>query len=143
MRLRYRSDFHPDLGNLSKRLRCLLGGDRPSQTTHQALSPHQTLRFGAGHALRLASFRGGGIVSGTVCAKRSVWCRVRGNILAEWYSILRLHPDRNRDFKVSHLFSATKTLHQYQAIVKLHGVFSSCCRTTASLPSLQFHRDLR
>jgi hypothetical protein len=39
MRLRYRPDFHPDLTDLSKRLRCHLGGDRPSQTTHQALSP--------------------------------------------------------------------------------------------------------
>ena len=38
MLLHYQSDFHPDLANLCKRLRCHLGGDRPSQTTHQALS---------------------------------------------------------------------------------------------------------
>jgi len=39
MLLHYQSDFHPDLANLCKRLRCHLGGDRPSQTTHQALFP--------------------------------------------------------------------------------------------------------
>jgi len=38
--LHYRPDFHPDLAYLCKRLRCHLGGDRPSQTTHQALSPN-------------------------------------------------------------------------------------------------------
>ena len=39
MLLHYQPDFHPDLTNLCKRLRCHLGGDRPSQTTHQALFP--------------------------------------------------------------------------------------------------------
>ena len=39
MVLSYHSDFHPELANLYERLRYLLGGDRPSQTTHQALFP--------------------------------------------------------------------------------------------------------
>ena len=38
MGLPYRADFHPALANLCKRLRYLLGGHRPSQTTHQILS---------------------------------------------------------------------------------------------------------
>ena len=38
MVLSYRSDFHPELANLCEHLRYCLGGDRPSQTTHQALS---------------------------------------------------------------------------------------------------------
>ena len=32
------------------------------------------------------------------------------------------------------------TLIQCQAVVKLHGVFSSCCGQTASLPPMHFHR---
>ena len=35
MLLHYQSDFHPDLANLSKRLRCLLG---TSVTTYQCLT---------------------------------------------------------------------------------------------------------
>ena len=46
MGLPYRSDVHPDLANLCKRLRYLLGGDRPSQTTHQILSSKPGSRFG-------------------------------------------------------------------------------------------------
>jgi len=38
MRLHDHSHFHRELANLSKRLRYILGGDRPSQTTYQALS---------------------------------------------------------------------------------------------------------
>ena len=38
MLLHYQPDFHPDLANLCKRLRCHLGGDRPSQTTRLTLS---------------------------------------------------------------------------------------------------------
>ncbi len=39
MRLRVQSGFHPDQANLCRRLRYSLGGDRPSQTAHQILSP--------------------------------------------------------------------------------------------------------
>jgi hypothetical protein len=39
MGLPYRTDFHPALANLCKRLRYFLGGERPTQTTHQILSP--------------------------------------------------------------------------------------------------------
>ena len=39
MPLHYQSDFHPDLANLCKRLRYILGGYRPSKTTHQTLFP--------------------------------------------------------------------------------------------------------
>ena len=38
MGLPYHSRFHRELANLCKRLRYILGGDRPSQTTHQILS---------------------------------------------------------------------------------------------------------
>ena len=47
--------FHRTLANLCKRLRYLLGGDRPSQTTHQTLSPD---RF-HGTRLELKTNRGG------------------------------------------------------------------------------------
>jgi hypothetical protein len=55
MPLRYRLDFHPSLANLCKRLRYILGGDRPSQTTHQILSflPIQ------GEKLELSEHKGG------------------------------------------------------------------------------------
>ena len=39
MVLSYCSDFHPELADLCEHLRYFLGGDRPSQTTHQALFP--------------------------------------------------------------------------------------------------------
>jgi len=39
MRLHVQPGFHPDQANLCRRLRYLLGGDRPSQTAHQILSP--------------------------------------------------------------------------------------------------------
>ena len=38
MPLHYQSRFHRDLANLCKRLRYILGGIRPRQTTHQILS---------------------------------------------------------------------------------------------------------
>ena len=34
---------------------------------------------------------------------------------------------RNREINASHLFYAVLTRHQYQVIVKVHGVFPSCC----------------
>ena len=37
-----------------------------------------------------------------------------------------LRPDRNRDFNASHLSYAGDTNIQYQATVKVHGVFPSC-----------------
>ena len=40
MPLHYRHGFHSRLTNLNKFLRYNLGGDRPSQTTHQILSPY-------------------------------------------------------------------------------------------------------
>ncbi len=39
MPLHYLPGFHSGIANLSKRLRYLLGGIRPRQTTHQILSP--------------------------------------------------------------------------------------------------------
>ena len=35
----YHPGFHPELAYLCKRLRYFLGGDHPSQTTHQTMSP--------------------------------------------------------------------------------------------------------
>ncbi len=53
--MHYQSDVHPDLANLCKRLRYLLGGYRPSQTTHQILS---LSRF-HGSKLELKQHKGG------------------------------------------------------------------------------------
>ena len=38
MLLHYHPGFHPELAYLCKRLRYILGGDHPSQTTHQTMS---------------------------------------------------------------------------------------------------------
>jgi hypothetical protein len=43
-------------------------------------------------------------------------------------------------FKASHLCYTCYNPDQCQAVVKLHGVFSSCCGQTASLPPMHFHR---
>jgi len=59
------------------------------------------------------------------CSPRFLVCGVRFEILKGWYSILRLLPARKPRLKASHLFSASKTSKQCQAVVKLHGVFSS------------------
>lgn len=53
--MRYQVRFHRTLANLCKRLRYFLGGDRPSQTTHQTLFPD---RF-HGTRLELKSYEGG------------------------------------------------------------------------------------
>ena len=39
--LPYQRDFHPRLADLNKLLRYFLGGLRPTQTAHQALSPRR------------------------------------------------------------------------------------------------------
>ena len=39
VRLHYRADFHPALADLNKLLRYSFGGERPTQTARQALSP--------------------------------------------------------------------------------------------------------
>ena len=96
----------PHKGTIA-RLRYSLGGDRPSQTTHQPPSPSLT-----GEAQRHA---------------RVVFHR-------------RLPHPREGTFLASHLSYACVPLRRWQAVVKLHGVFLSCCGLTASSPSLQFHR---
>jgi hypothetical protein len=92
------------------RLRYILGGDRPSQTTHQPPSPRMA---GEGqHAGRVVFHR-------------------------------RLRHPREGTLSASHLSYASTALPRWQAVVKLHGVFLSCCGLTASSPSLQFHRAPR
>ena len=55
MRLHYRFRFHRNLANLCKRLRYILGGHRPSQTTHQTLFSHQI----HGKELDIELYKGG------------------------------------------------------------------------------------
>ena len=52
----------------------------------------------------------------------------------------RLHRPRKGGFAGSHLSYAAPQHTQWQARVKLHGVFLSGCGLTASSPPLQFHR---
>ena len=92
-------------------LRYLFGGDRPSQTNHLA-------RFPA----RVHGTRGEMTNRNRVVFHRP------------------LHPGRNRGIDASHLSYAVSSRHQYQAIVKVHGVFPSCCGKAVSSPPLQFHR---
>ena len=80
------------------RLRYLLGGDRPSQTTHQALS-----------LIRITDR------SSTTDATRVVFQR-------------RLHPSWRSSFTVSHLSYTNRTEHQYQAVVKVPGSFRPAAR---------------
>ncbi len=93
-------------------LRYNLGGNRPSQTDPQALSPAWLHRIG-----------------------------VRILINKEWCFTLRLRHDRSHAFKVSHLRYASLIRTQYQLTVKVHRVFPSYCGQAASSPPLQFRRD--
>ena len=79
------------------RLRYSLGGDRPSQTAHLTLSQH---RF-------------------TVHGENSSVTRVVSQrlLLQHWRA----------ELNVSHLSCTCNAENQYQATVKLHGVFPSCC----------------
>ena len=77
------------------RLRYYLGGDRPSQTAHQTLSKCQI------HGIR----------------EKFNLIRV---VFHQW-----LHISWRLCFKVSHLSYTYQAKFQYQAAVKVHGVFSS------------------
>ena len=79
-------------------LRYSFGGDRPSQTNHLA-------RFPA----RIHGIRGEMTNANRVVFHRS------------------LPPGQNQGINASHLSYAVHNRHQYQAIVKVHGVFPSCC----------------
>src|SRR3954447_19742935 len=92
-------------------LRYSFGGDRPSQTNRLA-----------GFPARIHGSRGE-----MTNANRVVFHR--------W-----LPPGRNRGIDASHLSYAVLTRHHYQVIVKVHGVFPSCCGKAVSSPPLQFHR---
>ena len=92
------------------RLRYVLGGDRPSQTTRLALS---ACRITARHE------RGN---QGKVVFHR------------------RLHHPHKGDFPGSHLCYVTSASSQGQGVVKLHGVFLSCRGKPVSSRVLQFRR---
>src|SRR5690242_20114293 len=92
------------------RLRYILGGDRPSLTTHQILFP---LRITA------AGYK----------------TRTRQVVSEGW-----LHRHWRAGFKASHLSWTTCPELQYLAVVKVHGVFPSNHGYSASSPRLQFHR---
>ena len=44
-----------------------------------------------------------------------------------WYFTIGLPLGRNQGINASHLSYAVHTRHHYQVIVKVHGVFPSCC----------------
>jgi hypothetical protein len=92
-------------------LRYSFGGDRPSQTARLARFPVRI------HGIR-----------------------VRRRVQTGWYFTLWLPPGQNRGIKASHLCYAVHNRRQYQAAVKVHGVFPSCCGKAVSSPPLQFHR---
>ncbi len=79
------------------RLRYSLGGDRPSQTAHLPLS-----------ACRITA-------------------KVRVKNLTRVVFHRRLHRAWRPSFTVSHLSYTSQVLTQWQAAVKLHGVFLSSC----------------
>ena len=79
-------------------LRYLFGGDRPSQTNHLARFPARIHGIG-----------------------------VRRRMQTGWYFTLRLPAGRNQRINASHLCYAVFNRRQYQAAVKVHGVFPSCC----------------
>src|ERR1700676_1787480 len=78
------------------RLRYSLGGDRPSQTTHLALS----------------------------CDRITVLSEIQTITRVVFHCCLP-HPHKD-EFSGSHLSYASHTSYPSQAIVKLHGVFLSC-----------------
>ena len=92
-------------------LRYSFGGDRPSQTNRLARFPARIHGFG-----------------------------VRRRTQTGWYFTLWLPSGRNRRINASHLCYAVQARRQYQVIVKVHGVFPSCCGKAVSSPPLQFHR---
>ncbi len=53
----------------------------------------------------------------------------------------RLHATQELRFEGSHLRSATETISQQQAVVKLHGVFVSHWKTPAYSPESEFTRS--
>ena len=104
--------IHPE-GTVG-RLRYLLGGDRPSQTTPLALS--------------LCQLHGS---------------QIRRQSAQEWYFTCRLQHAHKRAFSGSHLSYADAAARPDQAVVKLHGVFLSCRGEPASSRVRQFRRALR
>jgi hypothetical protein len=92
-------------------LRYSFGGDRPSQTNRLARFPARIHGIG-----------------------------VRRRTQTGWYFTLWLPSGRNRRINASHLCYAVQARRQYQVIVKVHGVFPSCCGKAVSSPPLQFHR---
>ena len=79
-------------------LRYSFGGDRPSQTARLARFPIPIQGVG-----------------------------VRRRMQTGWYFTLRLPAGRNQRINASHLYYAVHNRHHYQVIVKVHGVFPSCC----------------
>ena len=92
------------------RLRYLLGGDRPSQTAHQRLFLNRI----------------------TVESENPSFKRV---VSHDW-----LQRSHKTFFNASHLFCASKDQIQSQDAVKLHRVFLSRCRKSASSQTGLFHR---
>ena len=104
--------IHPE--QTFERLRYLLGGDRPSQTTRLALS--------------------GGRFHGS--------CTIRRKSTQEWYFTAASTAPTSTASNGSHLSYAGLASRPDQGVVKLHGVFLSCRGKPASSRVLQFRRAL-
>ena len=81
MPLHYLPGFHSGIANLCKRLRYLLGGIRPRQTTHQILSPVRL----HGQGLELNAHKGGISLASSPTFKQQIlftrnFLRLRENI---------------------------------------------------------------
>ena len=90
-------------------LRYSLGGDRPSQTTHQTWSSPRITGQSQNLNITRVVFQG------------------------------RLHWNQRSNFKASHLSYTSKVKVQCQAAVKVHGVFPSSRGYTASSQRFRFH----
>ena len=71
--LPYQRDFHPRLADLNKRLRYFLGGLRPTQTAHQALSPAGFAGKVRTYTTQERYFTGGSIPAKTGTSKPPVY----------------------------------------------------------------------
>ena len=92
------------------RLRYAFGGDRPSQTAHQPRSQTGFARRGEHAAF--------------------------SRVVFHW----PLRPGWRPGLDVSHLCYTAECSEQWQAAVKVHGVFLSCRGNSESSPRLQFRR---
>ena len=74
----------------------------------------------------------------THCSGSGLRTSVRTPNISGWYSSFWLHQNWRSGFVASHLFSTGMFKIQYEAVVKVHGVFPSSCGYAASSQRVQF-----